>query len=55
MHTIQVATEGDSLVLRGIVKDEHDRRLAEAIARLTPGVRELRNELAVTLATRSTE
>jgi hypothetical protein len=55
VHTIQVATDGDSLVLRGIVKDDHDRRLAEAIARLTPGVRELRNELAVTLATGSTE
>jgi hypothetical protein len=45
--TIQVALEGDQLVLRGIVKDDHERRLAEAVARLTPGVVELRNELAV--------
>jgi hypothetical protein len=46
-RTIQVATALDGLVLRGIVKDDHDRRLAEAMARLTPGVRELRNELVV--------
>jgi hypothetical protein len=45
--TIQVASDGEGLVLRGIVKDEHERRLAEAIARLTPGVRVVRNELAV--------
>ncbi|MFL5244620.1 MAG: BON domain-containing protein [Gemmataceae bacterium] len=45
--TILVGVEGGSLVLRGIVKNDHERRLAEAIARLTPGVRDLRNELAV--------
>jgi len=46
-NTIQVAAERGMVVLRGIVKDDHERRLAEAIARLTPGVRDLRNELAV--------
>jgi hypothetical protein len=46
-ETIQVPFDGVGLVLRGIVKDEHERRLAEAIALLTPGVRGLRNELAV--------
>jgi len=45
--TIQVGLEGNTLVLRGLVKNDHERRLAEAIARLTPGVRDLRNELAV--------
>jgi hypothetical protein len=47
--TIQVAVDGDALVLRGIAKDDHERRLTEAIVRLTPGVRNLRNELAVIL------
>jgi len=42
-----VGLEGGSLVLRGIVNDDHERRLAEAVARMTPGVRDLRNELAV--------
>jgi len=40
-NTIQVATDRGALVLRGIVNDDHERRLAEAIARLTPGVHEL--------------
>jgi osmotically-inducible protein OsmY len=44
---IQVETDGPVLVLRGTVTDDHERRLAESIARLTPGVRELRNELTV--------
>jgi len=52
-ETVQVAFDGEGLVLRGIVKDEHERRLAEAIARLTPGVRALRNELAVAPAAQS--
>jgi hypothetical protein len=50
-NTIQVTFDGgDTVVLRGIVKDEQELRLAEAVARLTPGVRSLRNELAVPLS-----
>jgi osmotically-inducible protein OsmY len=45
--TIIVAVDGDGLVLRGLAKDDHERRLAEALVRLTPGVRNVRNELAV--------
>jgi hypothetical protein len=45
--TIIVAVDGNGIVLRGIAKDEHERRLAEALVRLTPGVRNVRNELAV--------
>jgi hypothetical protein len=45
--TIRVDVEGPTVVLRGMVADDHERRLAEAMARLTPGVRELRNELGV--------
>jgi hypothetical protein len=52
-NTIQVAIDEDTLVLRGIVKNEHELLLAEAVARLTPGVRYLRNELAVPLSARN--
>jgi hypothetical protein len=46
-HMVRVGVEGNMLVLRGMVKDEHEYRLVEAVARLTPGVDNLRNELAV--------
>ncbi len=42
---IRVLMDGEVVVLQGTVQDEHERRLAEALVRLTPGVRELRNEL----------
>jgi len=42
---IQVLTDGDTVVLRGQVRDERERRLAEAMIRLSPGVRLVRNEL----------
>jgi hypothetical protein len=45
---IRVAVEGPAMVLRGNVASEQDRRLAEALVRLTPGVHEIRNELTVT-------
>jgi osmotically-inducible protein OsmY len=44
---IQTVADGDAVVLRGSVASEHERRLAEAIARLTPGVFNVRNELQV--------
>jgi osmotically-inducible protein OsmY len=44
---VRVGVEGNTLVLRGMVRDEHEYRLVEAVARLTPGVNSLRNELAV--------
>jgi hypothetical protein len=44
---IRVEVDGPTIVLRGTVADDHERRLAEALARLTPGVRDLRNELSV--------
>jgi osmotically-inducible protein OsmY len=46
-RAIRVAVEGPAVVLRGTVASEHDRRLAEALVRLTPGVHEVRNELEV--------
>ena len=42
-----VAVEGSTVVLRGNVPSDRDKRLAEAIARLQPGVRSVRNEIAV--------
>lgn len=46
-RNIQLAHEDGTVVLRGQVADERERRLAEGIVRLTPGVRSLRNELVV--------
>lgn len=44
---IKVALDGDTIVLRGAVSDDHERRLAESLIRFTPGVHEVRNELQV--------
>lgn len=44
-RAVEVATDGAVVVLRGTVKDEDEARLAENMIRLTPGVREVRNEL----------
>ncbi|MFO0879166.1 MAG: BON domain-containing protein [Gemmataceae bacterium] len=46
-ENIQVTTDGEAVVLRGQVRNERERRLAEAVLRLSPGVREIRNELRV--------
>lgn len=45
---IQVAVDGATVVLRGSVANENERRLAEGMARLEPGVRNVRNELTIT-------
>jgi hypothetical protein len=42
---IDVLVDGQTVVLRGKVMDEDQRRLAEGLMRLTPGVRQIRNEL----------
>ena len=44
---IQVTMDGPTVVLRGKVADDDERRLAENVLRLSPGVREIRNELEV--------
>lgn len=44
---VQVITDRDNnVILRGTVADEDEVRLIEGMVRLTPGVREIRNELA---------
>ncbi len=44
---ITVERKGETVVLRGTVATEREARLIEVIARTTPGVDQLRNELAV--------
>jgi hypothetical protein len=46
MQNVQISiAEGGVVVLSGQVPSERDRRLAEAVARLTPGVTDVRNDL----------
>lgn len=47
LSSLEAAWEGETVVLRGAVETEHDRALAEQLARLEPGVRQVRNELVV--------
>jgi hypothetical protein len=49
-RNLQVFMDGITVVIRGTVTDDHDRRLAEALLRLSPGVREVRNEVVVQTA-----
>jgi hypothetical protein len=46
-RNIQLAMDGNTVIIRGEVGDERERRLAEGMVRLTPGVRQLRNELVI--------
>jgi hypothetical protein len=46
-RNIQISIEGPFVVLRGTAATQHDRRLAENIIRLTPGVNAVRNEISV--------
>jgi osmotically-inducible protein OsmY len=42
---IQVAVNGPTVVLQGNVASQRERRVAELVVRMTPGVRDVRNEL----------
>jgi hypothetical protein len=44
---IQVVAEGESVVLRGRVANDREKRVAEAMIRMTPGIRAVVNELVV--------
>lgn len=44
---VQVLTQGEEVVLRGTVADPDEARLIEGMIRLTPGVKAIRNELAI--------
>jgi hypothetical protein len=52
-RNIQVSVKGSTVVLQGRAADEHDRRLAESLVRLTPGVRDVQNNIEVGQATAS--
>ncbi|MDR1383266.1 MAG: BON domain-containing protein [Planctomycetaceae bacterium] len=45
--TVQVTTENGTVVLNGTVHSEHDRKLAENVALLQPGVQKIHNELKI--------
>jgi osmotically-inducible protein OsmY len=48
LANVQIACEGSEVILRGQVKTAEQFRLAEALARLEPGVHAVRNELVIT-------
>lgn len=48
---IEVAFEQGTAILRGVVATEHDRALAEQMARLEPGIRQVQNQLTVSQPT----
>jgi osmotically-inducible protein OsmY len=45
--TVEKNGSGSLVVLRGEVADSRERRLAESLIRLTPGVHDVRNDLVV--------
>jgi osmotically-inducible protein OsmY len=45
--SILVEMDGETVVLRGSASNANERRLAEALVRLTPGIYDVRNELEV--------
>jgi osmotically-inducible protein OsmY len=46
-RNINVTMDGNTVVLKGFVDTPRDSRIAEGLARVTPGVRDVRNELQV--------
>ena len=44
---IRVQLQGRTAILRGVVSTEHDRRLAEQMIRLEPGIELVKNEIVV--------
>jgi len=50
---MEVTIEGGTAVLRGVVATEHDRVLAERVAKLEPGVRRVENLLTLAPASES--
>jgi len=50
---MEVTIEGGKAVLRGVVATEHDRVLAERVAKLEPGVRQVENLLTLAPASES--
>lgn len=53
-HRIQVLLEDGTIILRGTVGSVDQRKAAETVARTTPGITRIRNELAVDGGIRAT-
>jgi osmotically-inducible protein OsmY len=47
LSPIQVQVQGQTAVLRGVVASEYDRRVAEQVVRMQPGIWEVKNELTL--------
>jgi osmotically-inducible protein OsmY len=45
--TIKVKVDGETIVLDGQVRSDQEKRLAENMLRLTPGVHQVQNNLQV--------
>ena len=52
-HSLEVAFEQGTAILRGVVATEHDRGLAERMTKLEPGVRRVENLLTLAPASES--
>jgi hypothetical protein len=50
-RNLELGMDGGTVVLRGMVSNDAERRHAEALIRLSPGVRDVRNEIQVNGAT----
>jgi hypothetical protein len=46
-NSVQVNVQGDVVILSGSVGTYHERLIVEGIAKMTPGVREVQNQLQV--------
>jgi hypothetical protein len=46
-NSVRIEVQGTTVVLRGRVADDDERRLIEGMVRMEPGVREVRNELTI--------
>jgi hypothetical protein len=44
---VRIEVSGSTVILRGRVADDDERRLIEGMVRMEPGVREVRNELTI--------
>ncbi len=45
IQNVQVSLDGETVVIRGEVPNESDKKLVERLVRLEPGVNSIRNEL----------
>jgi hypothetical protein len=44
---VRIEVRGDTVIIRGRVTDDDERRLVEGMVRMEPGIRAVRNELTI--------